>query len=33
MEASPNLQVTALLQRWSRGDQEALEQLMPLVSR
>ena len=31
MEGPPDLEVTALLQRWSRGDQEALEQLIPLV--
>ena len=31
MEGPPKQEVTALLQRWSGGDREALEQLMPLV--
>ncbi|MBI4746948.1 MAG: sigma-70 family RNA polymerase sigma factor [Acidobacteria bacterium] len=29
--ASPPLEVTALLEAWNRGDQAALDQLMPLV--
>ena len=31
METSPNNQVTRLLTDWSKGDQAALDQLIPLI--
>lgn len=31
MDSSPTHEITALLQAWNRGDQEALEKLTPLI--